>query len=340
MKYLYAENYRKVSEFSYVDWNWLKGAVSNPTKVEGLTAQNAKDSSPLIAAHDAFLKTKQAAINHNNFTLLRLDLDDYPYGKHILERQLRELDIQSYIIHSTASHVPNTNHRYRVYMELLEPLNYEHWQIVQTYLAYYFGADDCGSRPQQMMFLPFWSKDYEFSIGTGKPLDFKDIHSDLWWKAVDFNGKQEDSIKAAESSDIQVMIKPKTKLVGKQVSIIDLVNQSYDWDELLSSYGYRRQGKAYLPPESQSMRAGVYILTGKDGKERYYSHHDSDPCCTGKCLDKFDLIVIRSYSGDALMALKSLAESHFPDIDKFNKKEWHRTQKNLQAKRVWSGGYE
>ncbi|GAA3909898.1 hypothetical protein [Litoribacillus peritrichatus] len=340
MKYLYAENYRQVSEFSYVTWPWLVEVIREPRKIEGLTTEEAKNSSPLIAAHDAVFKTKQAALKHNNFTLLRLDLDDYPYGKHVLERQLKELGIESYIIHSTANHTPNVNNRYRLYIELVESLSYEHWQMVQTYLAYYFGADDCSSRPQQMMFLPFWSTGYEFSIGVGRALDLKELHSKLWFWAVEFNCDQEDSIKAAEGLNIDVVTQPKTKLVGRQVSIIDLVNQSYDWDELLSSYGYRRQGKAYLPPESQSMKAGVYILRGSDGKDRYYSHHESDPCCIGRCLDKFDLIVVRSYSGDALMALKSLAENHFPDINKFNKKEWYRTQKNLQAKQVWSGGYE
>ncbi len=185
------------------------------------------------------------------------------------------------------------------------------------------------------MYLPvrFKSDKYEHLVRKGTAFTAKD--SRILDEAYKFIAEQ---LAQEEAATKNVTIKPHfdETLIGKQVSIIDAINHHYEWDSLLRSYGYKRQGRAYLPPESSSMKAGAYILTSnKDGRERYYSHHESDPCSTGKAIDQFDFIVIRSYAGDARKALREIAETHFSTLDKYNKKEWAINQQNEKNKSLF-----
>ena len=107
---------------------------------------------------------------------------------------------------------------------------------------------------------------------------------------------------------------------------------------MLIQYGYKAQGKAYLPPESTSKQAGAYILTSHtDGKERYYSHHENDPCANGLCIDKFDFMVIRSYQGDYKRALKLVAETYFSELHKHNLKEYKIYKQNQRTQTLFMG---
>jgi len=334
--FLTSTNQLETTNFHYIDWPALVDIAATPKQLGDVKPEEAKDSSSVIAATDAPNKRKETILTHDNFTLLRLDLDDTHFTIEDLITHLQTISIQSYIIHTTASHQQDAKgNRYRIYIELADSLNYAVWAMLETYLSYLFIADDCATRPQQIMYLPvrFDSDQYEFYVGKGKA--FKADKSTLLSNAQSFKDAQ---LQEQETASVNTFIKGSypEKLIGKQVSIIDAVNQSYDWDSLLTSYGYKRQGKAYLPPESTSKKAGAYILTSHtDGKERYYSHHENDPCATGQCIDKFDFITIRDFAGDHFNALKTLAKSHFPELDKHNKEEWKVHQDNIRIKAVF-----
>ncbi len=338
LKFLTGKSHSVKSNFKYIDWLELTTKIDSPTNLGGVTPETAKSKSEIIAATDAIDKTKENVLAHDNFTMLRLDLDETDLDMDSIDDALNNMGITSYIIHTTASHQQNGNgNRYRVYIELAASLTYEIWATLETYLSYMFMADDCATRPQQIMYLPVRYKgdSYQYHITQGDPLRVE--NSDLLQRANSFKQKQL-SIKEAAINDKPVKPTHSENLVGRQVSIIDAINQSYDWENLLLLCGYKRQGNAYLPPESTSKAAGAYILTSNtDGKQRYFSHHENDPCATGKCLDIFDFLCIRNYGGDAKQALRIIAKAHFPKLDKHNKKEWAIEQQNAKSKALFVG---
>jgi len=331
MKYLTAKSHHVTSSFNYINWHDLVHKIKNPPSLGNVSSNDAKKRSAIIAATDAPNKIKETVIKHNNFTLLRLDLDNTELDFECVINELKANGINSFIIHTTANHRQSSIcSRYRVYIELASAVVYSTWAAAQTYLCCIFSADDCASRPQQIMYLPtrFIEDSYDYYIGEGQALEIHD--SSLLVSALELIQEQQ---KQVTSLGDTLSTKPLhlEKLIGAQVSIIDAINKNYDWDYLLLAYGYKRQGKAYLPPEATSLVAGVYILTSNsDGRERYYSHHTSDPCATGFCLDKFDFIAIRDFNGDAKLALRTLAKRYFPKLDKHNKKEWAICRHNAQ----------
>lgn len=337
VKFLTAKSHKVTSKFTYIDWQTLTDKVKKPIDLGSITAQQAKDKSEILAATDAPNKLKETILLHDNFTLLRLDLDDTKLDSESISDTLNNMGFTSYVIHTTASHLQGDNgNRYRVYIELAVALHYDDWAALESYLSYLFMADDCASRPQQIMYLPvkFKGVNYEHVIVNGDA--FIAQNSELLNNANSFINAQ---LQQQEAANETAIIKPcyKENLVGNQVSIIDAINTYYEWDSLLSQYGYKRQGAAYLAPESSSNKAGVYILTSNtDGRERYYSHHESDPCAIGKCIDQFDFIAIRSYGGNTSQAIKDIARTHFSAIDKHNKKEWAIQQQNNKVKSMFN----
>ncbi|WP_279167475.1 hypothetical protein [Pseudoalteromonas distincta] len=337
LKFLHAKSHNVTADFSYINWHALKLNVTSPQSLGALTPKEAKAKSAVIAATDAPNKTKESILLHDSFTLLRLDLDDTNLELATIADMLESICIESYIIHSTASHQQQIKtNRYRVYIELAAFITYKVWAAMESYLSYIFNADDCAKRPQQIMYLPVRLKDdsYQFKIAEGRALNVES--SQLYKDAQQFEAEQSKELEQA----ISLPIKPayQTELIGNQVSIIDAVNSAYSWHELLIQYGYKAQGKAYLPPESTSKQAGAYILTSHtDGKERYYSHHENDPCANGLCIDKFDFMVIRSYQGDYKRALKLVAETYFSELHKHNLKEYKIYKQNQRTQTLFMG---
>ena len=337
LNFLHAKSHNVTADFTYINWHELTLKIESPQNLGAITSKEAKAKSAVIAATDAPNKTKESILLHDNFTLLRLDLDDTNLELATIADMLESMCIESYIIHTTASHQQQaTTNRYRVYIELAASITYGVWAAMESYLSYVFMADDCAKRPQQIMYLPVRLKDdsYQFKIAEGRALNVES--SQLYKDAQQFEAEQNQELEKATS----LPVKPsyQTQVIGKQVSIIDAVNSAYSWHELLIQYGYKAQGKAYLPPESTSKQAGVYILTSNtDGKERYYSHHDNDPCATGLCLDKFDFMVMRSYQCDYKRALKQIAETYFPELHKHNLKEYKINKQNQRSQTLFAG---
>jgi hypothetical protein len=327
MNYLLIDHMQQTSGFTFIGWAQLTQLVSHPPSIQAVNAQEAKKQSKAITASDCPSKRLEAMADHDRFTLLRLDLDDTEHTFDSVQQVMNALGIGSYIIHTTASHKQDgKGSRYRVYIELAKALTLEEWRMVQTYLAYSLGADDCSNRPQQIMFLPvrFAGGEYQYHINDGSPLAV--YGSQLFDEAIAFDVEQKRKAQLIEQEKAN-QVKPayQEPLLSGQVSIIDVVNLGYTWPNLLIQYGYKRQGCAWLAPESTSKSAGVYLLTGQDGKERYYSHHSSDPCAVGQCIDKFDFLTIRAFGGDTYAALKELAQ-YFPDHDSHNKAVFHQHQ--------------
>jgi hypothetical protein len=98
-------------------------------------------------------------------------------------------------------------------------------------------------------------------------------------------------------------------------SIIESIRDRLDLAGELVGHGYKRVGDKYLYPASQTGVAGVYILSGRDGVQRVYSHHAADPLaagnlpswCRAKAIDVVDVLTILDFGGAQKAALRSLA---------------------------------
>ena len=337
LRFLHAKSHNVTARFSYLSWEELIDKIAKPPTYIGITPEQAKKKSEVIAATDASNKQKSTIIAHNNFTLLRLDLDETILEMETIHDVLQGMEIMSYVIHTTASHQYNNNgNRYRIYIQLANSICFTDWSLLETYLAYKFMADDCGSRPQQIMYLPcrLEGDNYMYKKSYGEP--FNAENSKLLAQAIEFNTNQLKKL-AQVKKDVtpNKSVNYHESIMGTQISIIDTVNKAYQWESLLLEYGYKKQGKAWLPPESASKQAGAYILVHK-GKERYYSHHQNDPCASNHCLDIFDFICIRNYNGDYSRAIKDIAQTHFKQIDNHNKKEYaiHMENKRIRQDKV------
>ena len=103
--------------------------------------------------------------------------------------------------------------------------------------------------------------------------------------------------------------------VDRNSSIIDSIRDRLDLAGELIGHGYKPVGDKYLYPASETGVAGVYILSGRDGVERVYSHHAADPLaagnlpswCRAKAIDVVDVLTILDFSGDQKAALRTLA---------------------------------
>ena len=339
--FLHAANVAQTEKFSYKKWEDLINLCSDLPVTVFKTAERAKKRSAVIASHDAVNKRKEQVIKHDNFTLLRLDLDDTELDIEGIRTELKALEIESYIIHTTAKHQQINDatgegygNRYRVYIRLEEPLNYKDWSLIETYLSHVFNADDCATRPQQIMYLPtsFTGIKYDYVIGDSGENNI----TSLLLKANEHHEKEakEQAVIMQNVSAMPLKKHKPERLVGKQISLIETVNDAYEWDSLLRHYGYKQRGNRWLPPESKSGVAGVVILIGPDGKEKYYSHHSDDPCrIQNHSLDKFDFLCIREYGGDTKNALCGLGKI-FIEVTKFNQKEFAIHKSNNEAKQL------
>ncbi|BBG90561.1 hypothetical protein [Aeromonas caviae] len=326
----------ETQNFHHIDWDALATLAAEPRRSKAHTPEAAKKSSPLIAAHNGRSRTKTEA-EQAMFGLLRADMDDAKGQNHrTIANALLEQGLESFIIYSTLSHTPEAP-RYRVFVELAEPVQFEVWTNLQFELAEVLGSDPCVNRPAQFMILPVTIKategDYKHKVSRGDALR---EGAPFWLNAAE-RAKREQA-KAADTVKLYTAAKPaqfNERLTGNQVSIIDLVNRSYEWPELLDFYGYERKGRnSWMAPESSSGTAGVHILkSSTDGKERIFSHHTSDPA-GGRLCDKFDLIAIREFDGDQVRALAEIAKEHFPEAHKHNRREWATIKRNEQIAAV------
>ena len=322
--------------FGAVDWQKLQELARSPHRSRAQAPATAKKSSPLVAAHNGKTRSKAEA-ETSLFGLLRADLDDaLGQTPETIADALHEQGLSSFIIYSTLSHQLEAP-RYRVLVELAEPVPLTTWADLQFAFAEQLGSDPCVGRPAQFMILPTTIKNtaehYQYLIGEGDPLSPSGV---FWLNAMEQATRHQTA--AAEVGQRLKQAAPvafNEKLVGKQMSIIELVNRAYEWPELLASYGYRRKGRnAWIAPESTSGTAGVHILTSStDGKERIFSHHQSDPAGNRLC-DKFDLISIRQFGGNHAQALGEIAKAHFPDVHAHNRYEWSLAKRYEQIASV------
>lgn len=279
MKFLHGENHNQTSGFNYLSWSELVEKVINPPVPKSI--DRAKCESEIIAAHDASDKRKVTAIEHDSFTLLRLDLDDTALSINQVTESIYNMGFKSFIVHTTASHKPEQGeYRYRVYIELLAPLNFEQWSAITIHLSRKFNADECIARPQQITYLPYLQDGYErLFVNEGGAFDALNSEM-LALSLVEQQAEREElekhTAKITEPKPIN------ENLSGGRLSLIDLFNKTQPIDEMLTQLGAKKKGGKWLSPETTSGIAGGYtFISNETGNELYYSWSESERAMLG-----------------------------------------------------------
>ena len=109
--------------------------------------------------------------------------------------------------------------------------------------------------------------------------------------------------------------KPRVRTITAHQNVIGQFNEAHDLCAMLDAHGYKRVGRRYLSPTSESKLAGVVVF--EDGTH-CYSHHASDPLNDGHAHDAFDLFCVLDHGGDLDRAVRSAAEilhiQRLPDL--------------------------
>lgn len=172
-------------KFGSMSWAELVELADDPRSSSASTTKAAKETSPLIAAHNGKTRTREGA-EKALFGMLRADLDDAAgQTPQTIAAALRAQGIESFIIHTTLSSTPETP-RYRIFAELAAPVPFDVWRSLQLELADVLGSDPCVNLASQFMTLPVITKEtkgsYAHLIGEGSALD---EGSTFWLKAME-----------------------------------------------------------------------------------------------------------------------------------------------------------
>lgn len=186
------------------------------------------------------------------------------------------------------------------------------------------GADEAQSRIQQVCFAPNkLDRDAPYDSVSSLDLAFYNPSDESEMLTCDairaYNEHEEQQQAKAKNAPA----KPRP-LDSTNSSIIDLVNQAYDIESVLSNKGYKQVGKKYLSPMSCSGEAGVIIF---GDNKRIYSHHgDTDPLSAlnhdAHSLDVFDVLCTLEFNGNVSQAIAYYAQQLDPQGQKDRQREY------------------
>jgi hypothetical protein len=293
-----------------------------------------KEKAPLLTPYDAEAKTKPVAQE----SLYHCLPDDHDHDNLTADgiRALYDPYNIAYIAWTTSSHQqPGYGNRWKVLIPFSDPCSYEIWIELARGAALMVEGDQAQARSQQGFYAPNKLTDdapYEYIICLDRPFvdPAEPFHPFINDCLRAYTKELEEQKKQAAAA----MPKPR-RLNGYDGSIIEKVNLAYRMDELIQGFGYKKIGKKYLSPQSESGSPGVIILI-RDGKEVVYSHHGfSDPLShqnnDGHSLDVFDVLCKLQYGGDISRAIKDLADQVDPEGQKQRRREYMENQSTAAA---------
>lgn len=219
-------------DFGGMSWAELVELADDPRSSRARTTKAAKETAPLIAAHNGKTRDKGEA-EKALFGLLRADLDDATgQTPETIAAALRERGIESFIVHSTLSSTPEAP-RYRAFIELARPVQFSMWRKLQGELAEVLGGDPCQDKASQYMILPVITREsgshYESLIGQGEALH---EGSPFWQRAHERTSVTD----IAKGNDRPVAAAPQGDLVrlGSALAAIP-IEEIDDYDQWLQT---------------------------------------------------------------------------------------------------------
>lgn len=125
------------------------------------------------------------------------------------------------------------------------------------------------------------------------------------WKNWEFFKEQLESVNPYVAKQKPKEISSVAPTKGGALEVANAFDEQADIQETLLKYGYKRCGKRYLSPHSETKLPGVHIMGNK-----CWIHHASDPLCsedTGCPVGPFDLFTKYEHGGDYKASTKAAA---------------------------------
>ncbi len=299
---------------SYLSWEDIINLLPEPLKC-------SKNQASAITPQLSGVKTKKEVLAHDSMSMLWLDLDTGNHSLADIKTKLQAIEIGSALIYSTASSSLE-DRRWRILIQLENAISCAVWIDIQEALSMLLNGDTSAVRVQQVLYTPCAPEDsthYQYAVIPGVtfvtlPVTIAKIIDDLKAKRKVIYKRISESLKTrADKADAG----------------IDLINESVDIETLMQGYGYKRLGRKWKSPNSESNTAGVILF--KNG--RWFSHHASDNGIGRKVEggfagDAFDLITHFEYGNDYSKSLASLVVLLDPEGQKNRRIEWVKQQKN------------
>jgi len=305
-------NNPKATKFG--NWLELQSMASSPSTIH-------KTKCSCIASQLTGVKTKEAVLSHNQMTMLWIDVDSDDIELDELKKKIAMLGVSS-VIYSTSTSMRLKNgeiqgKRWRVLIQLKEPIDCNRWIEIQKALISLFNADPCADRVAQILYAPNnpnvcdpgETRHYEYAIIDGERLDINALPELI----------QEEINKPKKEKQAFDNFKPKKYLSLKkgQISPIQAFNEQNTIEEILLLRGDTKQGNKWLYSGSKSGVPGISI---KDNK--MYAHGSSDPLSDGNAHDCFDVFMeINGFSFYEMVqhAAKNTTAPDGQTIDQHNK---------------------
>jgi putative DNA primase/helicase len=214
-----------------------------------------------------------------------------------------------YVIYSSRS-ATEQHQKWRVIIPLATPASATDWQPIAAIINDKFEQagivpDRASERVNQICYLPNRGDFYQFHIANDyEPLDWKTaLSAELIEKQNQAKAEQSRLDRLRESSRLKAV----ERMATGSLSPIDAYNAAYSIDQSLEFYGYKRVGKKYLSPNSESGAAGVTVKGDK-----WLSSHSSDagigqPNNSGGGThgDSFDLFTYYEHGGNRNAAIRA-----------------------------------
>ena len=125
------------------------------------------------------------------------------------------------------------------------------------------------------------------------------------WKNWDFFKSQLESVNPFVEQHKPKVLTPIVQSKGSGLEVANAFDEQADIAETLVKYGYKKCGKRYLSPHSETKLPGVHVMGNK-----CWIHHASDPLCsedTGRPVGPFDLFTQYEHGGDYRASTKAAA---------------------------------
>ncbi len=336
MDFFFAEN-KKHTQGRLIDWATVCDKVQNPPVMEGAKAEQAKDNSAVIGAHDLpTSKQKADVLKHDSFTMLRIDLDEEAPELEQVVSKLKAIDVSRFCVFASGRHCQVNEktgeffgNRWKVFIPLKQPLKLAEWSAVQKGFGCHFETDTCADTPNQIMYLPtrFDNDSYCYHIEDGDFISsstLSQLKSD--WEREKWQQQQIEKAKNAET-------KQEKAVVTGQKSQIEAFNERTEWREVLTRH--TQCGERWLYENSsvdpETSKPGGMLLESNKGDIRYYTHSSTERTelnlSDSHSYDKFDLFIRCEHGGDYDAAFKAIRETpEGKKITAFNQKVHHEAK--------------
>lgn len=223
-----------------------------------------------------------------------------------------------YLVYSSRSATPETyrdekgkaqgGKKWRVIIPLDVPASATEWQQVTAIINDKFERagivpDRVSERENQICFLPNKGEFYQYHIENGyAPLAWRTALADELNEQRRQAEQHQKDIDAQRERSRQKAIE---RIQTGETSPINAFNACYPLEQCMEAYGYRRIGRKWLSPNSESGSPGVSIKGDK-----WLSAHSSDSgigqqCNGGTRGDAFDLFAWYEHGGDRNAAIKA-----------------------------------